>query len=140
MSVLPPGQIDHVAIAVSDLDDACARYVELLGARIGLREKIASQGVEVVFLHLPGETKIELVAPLDESGAVARFLQKNGEGMHHVCVRVEDIEQALTQVIEAGVSHIDSEPRIGAGGARIAFLHPRALGGVLLEIKEVAQE
>jgi len=140
MSVLPPGEIDHVAIAVHDLDAACERYVDLLGARIGLREEIAEQGVEVVFLHLPGETKIELVAPLDDTGALARFLEKNGEGMHHICMRVGNIEQALEGVIEAEVPNIDAAPRIGAGGARIAFLHPRALGGVLLEIKEVASD
>ena len=137
MSVLPAGDIDHVAIAVRDLDEACARYVELLGARVGLREKVATQGVEVAFLHLPGETKIELVAPLDNESAVARFLDKKGEGMHHVCVRVTNIEEALGSVIDAQVPLIDTQPRVGAGGARIAFLHPSALGGVLLELKEV---
>ena len=138
MSTLPAGEIDHVAIAVLDLDEACARYVELLGARVGLREQVVAQGVEVAFLHLPGETKIELISPLDDSGAVARFLEKNGEGLHHVCMRVANIEEALESVIDAEIPHIDSQPRIGAGGARIAFLHPRALGGVLLELKEVA--
>jgi len=138
MSTLPAGEIDHVAIAVHDLDEACARYVELLGARIGLREEVAEQGVEVAFLHLPGETKIELISPMDKAGAVARFLEKRGEGLHHVCVRVANIDTALQSVIDAEVPHIDSRPRIGAGGARIAFLHPRALGGVLLELKEVA--
>jgi methylmalonyl-CoA/ethylmalonyl-CoA epimerase len=88
-------------------------------------------------LHLPGETKIELVAPLDEAGGVARFLEKNGEGMHHVCMRVESIDEALASVVDAEVPVVDREARIGAGGARIAFLHPRALGGVLLELKEV---
>jgi methylmalonyl-CoA/ethylmalonyl-CoA epimerase len=138
MSTLPAGEIDHVAIAVQNLDEACARYVELLGARVGLREQVVAQGVEVAFLHLPGETKIELVSPLDDSGAVARFLEKKGEGLHHVCMRVANIEEALESVIDAEIPHIDSQPRIGAGGARIAFLHPRALGGVLLELKEVA--
>jgi methylmalonyl-CoA/ethylmalonyl-CoA epimerase len=138
MSTLPAGEIDHVAIAVLDLDEACARYVELLGARVGLREQVVAQGVEVAFLHLPGETKIELISPLDDSGAVARFLEKKGEGLHHVCMRVANIEEALESVIDAEIPHIDSQPRIGAGGARIAFLHPRALGGVLLELKEVA--
>ncbi len=138
MSTLPAGKIDHVAIAVHDLDEACARYVELLGARVGLREQVVAQGVEVAFLHLPGETKIELISPLDDAGAVARFLAKKGEGLHHVCVRVANIEEALESVIDAEIPHIDSRPRLGAGGARIAFLHPRALGGVLLELKEVA--
>ena len=138
MSTLPAGEIDHVAIAVFDLDEACARYVQLLGARVSLREKVVAQGVEVVFLHLPGETKIELISPLDDAGAVARFLEKKGEGLHHVCMRVVNIEEALEKVVDAEIPHIDSQPRIGAGGARIAFLHPRALGGVLLELKEVA--
>ncbi len=138
MSTLPAGEIDHVAIAVHDLDEACARYVELLGARVGLREQVVAQGVEVAFLHLAGETKIELISPLDDTSAVARFLVKKGEGLHHVCVRVANIEEALESVIDAEIPHIDSQPRIGAGGSRIAFLHPRALGGVLLELKEVA--
>ena len=139
MSVLPAGEIDHVAIAVRDLDEACARYVRLLGARVGLREEVTAQGVVVAFLHLPGKTKIELISPLDDTGAVARFLEKRGEGLHHVCVRVANIEDALRGVIEEDVPHIDAKPRIGAGGARIAFLHPRALGGVLLELKEVPE-
>ena len=86
MSTLPAGEIDHVAIAVLDLDEACARYVQLLGARVGLREQVTAQGVEVAFLHLPGETKIELISPLDDTGAVARFLDKKGEGLHEIMV------------------------------------------------------
>jgi methylmalonyl-CoA/ethylmalonyl-CoA epimerase len=137
MSILPPGEIDHVAIAVHDLDDASAVYVDLLGARVGLREKVPAQGVEVMFLHFPGKTKIELIAPIDDTGAVARFLEKNGPGMHHVCLLVENIEEVLAGLVDADVPLVDQKPRIGAGNARIAFLHPRALGGVLLELKEV---
>ena len=138
MSFVPPGPIDHVGIAVADLDAAASRYQELLGARLMHREVVAAQGVEVAFLELPGETRIELIAPTDVSSPVARFLDKRGEGMHHICVRVDDLEATLAALLEEGVPLVDSEPRDGAEGARIAFLHPAALGGVLLELKQKA--
>lgn len=138
MSVLPPGEIDHIGIAVRDIDAACARYVELSGARAGHREVLVEQGVEVLFLHLPGETRLELISPLGAEGGVARFLERRGEGLHHICMRVTDLDAALRALGEHDVPRIDEVPRSGAAGARIAFLHPEALGGVLLELKEPA--
>ena len=136
MSTLPPGPVDHVGIAVRDLDRACDQYRALLGAEVAGREVVAGQGVEVAFLKLPGETRLELITPIDESSGVARFLEKRGEGMHHICVLVEDLDAALEALAGEEVPLVDTTPRIGAEGSRIAFLHPAALGGVLLELKE----
>ncbi len=136
MSAVPPGPIDHVGIAVRDLDRSCRTYRELLGAEVESREVVSGQGVEVVFLRLPGETRIELVSPLGESSPVARFLEKRGEGIHHICVVVDDIDAVLSSLSDSDVPMVDEVARTGAAGARIAFLHPRALDGVLLELKE----
>ena len=136
MSVVPAGPIDHIGIAVRDIDASCATYQDLLGAELSGREKLPGQGVEVAFLRLPGHTRVELVSPLGDDGAVAEFLAKRGEGIHHICVQVEDIEAALAELAEHGVAVVDEVPRAGAEGSRIAFLHPAALGGVLLELKE----
>jgi len=136
--LLEVGPVDHVGIAVRDLDSAVARYRRLLGAETGHRETVPGQGVEVAFLRLPGETRLELVAPLSGDGPVARFLERRGEGLHHVCVRVGDLDAALERLAGAGEALVDHRAREGAGGARIAFVHPRALGGVLLELKEAS--
>jgi len=136
MSFMPPGPIDHVGIAVRDLDAACATYVGLLGAELTGREVVAGQSVEVAFLTLPGAARVELIAPLDADGAIAKFLESRGEGMHHICVLVEDIDSVLAELQAHEVPLVDATPRRGAEGARIAFLHPKALGGVLLELKE----
>ena len=136
MSVIPPGPVDHVGIAVRDLDAACARYRELLGAEVEHHERLPGRGVEIAYLRLPGDTRIELIAPLDDQGTVARFLDKRGEGLHHICIRVEDVGAALERLGAAGVRCVDDEPLPGAEGALVAFLHPEALGGVLLELKQ----
>lgn len=138
MSFIAPGPIDHVGIAVHDIDAAAARYRELLGARVVHREAVPGQGVEVAFLEMPGAARLELIAPLDDDSPVARFLAGRGEGMHHICVLVDDIDAALTRLGEEEVPVVDTTPRTGAEGARIAFLHPAALGGVLLELKQKA--
>lgn len=136
MSAIPPGPIDHVAVAVRDLDSACRTYAALLGAELSQREIVASLGVEVAFLRLPGDTRLELISPLDDGGSLARFLDKRGEGMHHICLLVDDLQGVLDGLASQGVPLVDEAPRIGAEGAKIAFLHPAALGGVLLELKE----
>lgn len=138
MGILEAGALDHVGIAVPDLEAAWARYRDLLGAELEHRERLTDQGVEVAFLRLPGgATRIELVAPLQEGeGPVGRYLQRRGQGLHHICVRVEDVGSALESLRAAGVPLVDDRPRPGAAGSRIAFVHPRGLGGVLLELKE----
>jgi len=139
MSFIAPGPVDHVGIAVHDIDAAAARYRELLGARVIHREAVPGQRVEVAFLEMPGATRLELIAPLGDDSPVARFLAKRGEGMHHICVLVDDIEATLARLGEEEVPLVDATSRSGAEGARIAFLHPAALGGVLLELKQNAE-
>lgn len=125
--------IDHVGIAVRDLEQAIRRY-ELLGFRLAAREVVADQGVEVAFLTLEGGTSVELLAPVVEDGAVARFLARRGEGMHHLAILVDDVRAALAEARAQGWQPVDAEPRRGAGGKWIAFLHPRDTGGVLVEL------
>ncbi len=138
MSLVPAGPIDHVGIAVRDLDRACATYEAVLGAELSGREVVEQQGVEVAFMRLPGDARVELIAPTDDSGAVAQFIDRRGEGMHHICVLVEDIEATLAELAEADVALLDERPRPGAEGSKIAFVHPAVLGGVLLELKQKA--
>lgn len=136
MSLLDPAPLDHVGIAVADLDAACERYERLLGARVEHREVVEEQAVEVAFLDLPGDARVELVAPLREDSPVGRFLARRGEGLHHLCYRVPDVAAALRELADAGIPLIDGRPRRGSRGSLIAFLAPAAFGGVLVELKE----
>ena len=136
MSAIEPGPVDHVGIAVSDLDGAVERYRELLGAAVVHRERVESQGVEVVFLEIAGSTRIELLSPLGDETPVGRFLERRGPGLHHVCYRVDDLEAALESLDAAGARLVDRRPRRGAAGSRIAFVHPEAFDGVLVELKQ----
>ena len=134
---VPVGPLDHVAIAVHDIEATAARY-RLLGAELTHREVVPGQGVEVAFLEVPGSTTIELVCPTSEESPVARFLSSRGESLHHICFRVTDIEAALAAARKAGARLIDEVPRNGAKGSRIAFLHPQVTG-VLVELKQPAE-
>lgn len=127
--------LDHVGIAVHDIDAALLEYRTQFGFSVDSREVIESQRVEVAFIRLPN-TLIELLAPQDESSPLAKFLAKRGPGMHHLCYRVDNIEAELTRLIQAGVEVIDKVPRPGAHHTRIAFLHPKSTGGVLTELCE----
>ncbi|MEE3150943.1 MAG: methylmalonyl-CoA epimerase [Acidobacteriota bacterium] len=138
MSLIPPGTIDHIGIAVRDLDLARTTYESVLGAELSVCEIVEEQGVKVAFMTLPGATRVELIAPTDGDGAVARFLDTHGEGMHHICITVEDIKETLAVLEEAEVPLVDKSPRRGAEGSQIAFVHPAKLGGVLLELKQKA--
>ena len=126
-------KIDHRGIAVRSLDDAVAAYAAL-GFAVESTHDVPTEKVRAAFLPV-GESRLELLEPTDPSSVIARFLEKRS-GLHHVCVLVEDIEQALAELKAAGVELIDERPRPGAGGSRVAFLHPRAGAGVLLELKE----
>jgi methylmalonyl-CoA epimerase len=126
--------IDHVAIAVDDIQRAAAVYEEALGLEAMEVLEIADQGVAVAFLPV-GDVKIELVQPLQTDSGVARFLEKRGEGLHHICIAVPDIEAALDRLRAGGVPLIDQEPRRGAHG-RVAFVHPKGLHGALVELLE----
>ena len=133
------GLIDHVGIAVNDLDGALALYAEAFEMPLAHRETVGEQGVEAVLLDA-GETHVELLRPLGPETPVGKFLDRNGPGLHHVAYRVTDIEATLAQLGRRGIELIDSEPRIGIRKSRVAFLHPRATGSVLTEIVEPAEE
>jgi methylmalonyl-CoA/ethylmalonyl-CoA epimerase len=127
-------KIDHVAIAVADIDAALVKYQEVLGLTVGKREVVASQKTEAALLPI-GDTSIELISPKGNEG-LAKFLEKKGPGLHHVAVEVEGIETALLFLKSIGVPLIDETPRIGARGHKVAFVHPKATGGVLVELVE----
>jgi methylmalonyl-CoA/ethylmalonyl-CoA epimerase len=132
------GLIDHVGIAVEDLDATLALYGEAFEMPLAHRETVAEQGVEAVLLEV-GRSHVELLRPLGPQTPVGKFLDRKGPGLHHVAYRVEDIEATLTQLRQRGIELIDSEPRIGIRQSRVAFLHPRATGSVLTEIVEPAE-
>lgn len=127
--------LDHVGIAVASLDEALPIWEALLGAAGAGREVVASQHVEIVFIG-GGAGRIELLAPTHPESAVARFLARRGSGLHHLCYQVENLSHALEACRRAGYQLIDSEPRAGAHGHRVAFLHPRSTSGVLIELLE----
>ena len=131
------GLIDHVGVAVSDLEAALELYEGTLGMPLAHRETVAEQGVEAVLLDV-GSTHVELLRPLGPDTAVGKFLERRGPGLHHVAYRVEDIDAELGRLAEAGVELIDRQPRQGIRASRVAFLHPRATGGVLSELVEPA--
>jgi methylmalonyl-CoA epimerase len=129
--------IDHVGIAVADLDQALELYEGALGMPVSHRETVTEQGVEAVLLDA-GPCHVELLRPLADDTAVGKFIAKRGGGLHHVAYRVVDIEAALATLTERGIELIDSEPRVGIRSSRVAFCHPRSTGGVLTEIVEPA--
>jgi len=128
-------KIDHIGIAVPDLAEALKFYEGLLGIKAADEEVVEEQKVKVCFLPT-GDSELELLESTDPDGPIAKFIEKKGAGIQHVALRVDDVEAALAELKEAGVKLIDEKPRYGAGGARIAFLHPKATGGVLLELCE----
>jgi methylmalonyl-CoA/ethylmalonyl-CoA epimerase len=131
------GRLDHVGVAVEDLDAAIALYESQFEMPLVHRETVAAFGVEAVLFDV-GESHVELISPLDSESGVAKFLAKSGPGLHHVAYAVDDIDAALEKLAAAGVERIDEEPRTGIRQSRVAFLHPRSTGGVLTEIVEPA--
>lgn len=126
-------RIAHVGIAVPDLDAAAAFYTRILGLAPHAPE--TADGATIVSFPL-GDSEIELLAPRDPDSPIARFLAKRGPGIHHICYRVPDLDAALEACRSAGYELVDQEPRTGAGGRRIAFIHPRSTAGILLELTE----
>jgi methylmalonyl-CoA epimerase len=131
------GRIDHIGVAVEDLDAALTLYGESFEMELAHRETVSSQGVEAVLLDV-GEGHVELLAPLGPDTAVGKFLARSGPGLHHVAYAVDDIDATLPRLSAAGIELIDAEPRVGIRESRVAFLHPRSTGGVLTEIVEPA--
>jgi len=132
------GRIDHIGVAVEHLEEAVLLYSERFGMPVQHRETVEQQGVEAVLLGV-GESHVELLRPLGRDTAVAKFLERNGPGLHHVAYGTDDIDSALEQVRKAGLALIDELPRTGIRGSRVAFLHPKATGGVLTEIVQAAE-
>jgi methylmalonyl-CoA/ethylmalonyl-CoA epimerase len=126
-------RVDHIGVAVEDLDAAIALHEDAYGMAVAHREVVEEQGVEAVLLDV-GENHVELLAPLSSATPVGRFLSKRGPGLHHVAYQVSDVQAALDALRERGLRLIDEAPRTGIRGSRVAFLHPDSSGGVLTEI------
>jgi methylmalonyl-CoA/ethylmalonyl-CoA epimerase len=125
--------IDHIGVAVKDIGQAGKFYTDILGIKLQEEEVVADQKVRVAFLPIT-DSEIELLQSTDPDGPVAKFIEKKGEGIQHIAFRVENIDQALAEMKAKGIKMIDEKPRIGAGGAKIAFVHPKETNGVLVEI------
>ena len=128
-------KIDHLGIAVNSIEEGQKFWSDILGLAFEGAETVAEQKVTTAFFPV-SESEVELLESTSPDGPVAKYIEKRGAGIQHVAFRVEDIDAALAELKEKGVKLIDQEPRIGAGGARIAFLHPKATGGVLVELCE----
>jgi len=131
--------IDHVGVAVPDIDAALALYRDALGMELVHRETVSEQGVDAALLDI-GDGHIELLQPLDPETVVGKFLSKRGPGLHHVAYRVASVQETLDACAAAGLRLIDQRPRAGIRGSRVAFLHPASTGGVLTEIVQPAEE
>jgi methylmalonyl-CoA/ethylmalonyl-CoA epimerase len=128
-------KVDHIGIAVKSLDETLRFYQEVLGLDLQGIEVVEEQKVKVAFLPI-GDTEIELLESTDKDGPIAKYIEKRGEGIQHIAYRVDDIEKAIEEMKAKGIRMIDEKPRYGAGGAKIAFLHPKSTYGVLIELCE----
>jgi len=128
-------KIDHIGIAVSNLDETVKLYRDVLGLELHGTEVVPEQKVRVAFLPV-GDTEVELLESTSAEGPIAKFIEAKGQGIQHIAFRVDDIEAALEEMKAKGMRLIDDKPRYGAGGAKIAFLHPKSTGGVLIELCE----
>lgn len=126
-------KIDHLGIAVKDMTEAKRAY-EALGFKIEAEHDVPTEKVKTAFITV-GESHLELLEPTDPSSVIAKFLEKRS-GLHHICVLVDDIEKSMAEMKAAGAQLLDETPRIGAGGCRVAFIHPKSAAGVLLELKQ----
>lgn len=130
-------RIDHVAILLPDLQEGTNFWVDALGLPLEKIETVPEQQVKIAFLPV-GDSHVELVEPTDDTTGVAAYLQKRGPGLHHICLEVDDIEKTLAQLIEAGIPLIDDKPKEGKNGKKLAFIHPKGTGGVLVELYELS--
>jgi len=132
---MKPTIVDHIGIAVKSIEESLKFWEAAMGIKCHGVEEVAEQKVKTAFLPL-GDTEIELLEPTNADSPVAKFIEAKGEGIHHLAIRVENLEEALAELKAKGIRLIDEKPRCGAGGAKIAFLHPKATGGILLELSE----
>ena len=128
-------RLDHIAIAVPDMEEAIARFVDDLGIELAGREDVPSESTSTAFLPIDG-TKIELIHPIAGEGPVAAYLEKRGGGLHHLCFETDDIEADMARLKEKGYRFLSEAPKPGAHGTRVAFIHPKSCGGVLIELAE----
>ncbi len=128
-------KIDHIGIAVADLEKAITKYEILTGKPVADREIVEEQRVSTAFFPV-GESRLELLASLDESSPITAFLQKRGEGIHHICFAVDDLVAARQALAASGFQFIESVGQAGAGGSKVAFIHPKSAGGILIELVE----
>ncbi len=128
-------KIDHLGIAVNSIDDGKNFWSDVLGLKFESTETIEAQKVITAFFPV-GESEVELLESTSEDGPIAKYIEKRGPGLQHVAFRVANLEESLKELKEKGIQLIDQEPRLGAGGAKIAFLHPKATGGILVELCE----
>ena len=126
-------KLDHIGIAVLNMEESLKLYTDLLGMKLHGTETVEEQKVKVAFLPV-GDTEVELLESTDPEGPVAKFIESRGQGIQHLAFKVDDIEKALEICKEKGIRLIDEKPRYGAGGAKIAFLHPKSTNGVLIEL------
>lgn len=132
-------KIDHIGIAVKDLESSIKIYEEALGLKVKMIEEVEEFKVKIAFLPI-GEVMIELLEPLDPKGLLADFIRKRGEGLHHIAYRVNDIEAALAKMKSVGIKLRDEKPRIGGAGAKVAFIEPESINNVLVELVERKKE
>ncbi len=128
-------KLDHIGIAVKNLEETLAFYTDVLGLECQGTEVVEEQKVKVAFLPI-GDTEIELLESTTEDGPIAKFIEKNGEGMQHIAFKVDNIEEAIEHMLAKGMKMIDEKPRYGAGGAKIAFVHPKSTNRVLVELSQ----
>lgn len=128
-------KVDHIGIAVKNLDETLKFYTDILGLTLQGTEVVEAQKVRVAFLPV-GDTEIELLESTSEDGPIAKFIEKNGEGVQHIAFKVDNLEEAIEEMKAKGMMMIDDSPRYGAGGAKIAFMHPKSTHRVLVELSE----
>ena len=128
--------IDHIGVAVNNLDEAISLYRDVLGLKLEGVHAVEEQKVRVAFFSTGGETRIELLEPTESESPVAKFIEKRGEGVHHIALKVRNIGAVLEELKGKGLKLVDEKPRIGVGGAKIAFIHPKSTRNVLLELCE----
>ena len=128
-------KIDHIGIAVKSIEESLKQYEETLGMELAGTEVVEEQKVRTAFLPI-GDTEIELLESTDPEGPIGRYIEKRGEGVQHIAYRVENVEEAIKEMMDKGIRMIDEKPRYGAGGAKIAFCHPKSTNGVLIELCE----
>jgi len=127
--------IDHIGIAVNNLEESLSRWEKIFGLK-GQLEVLGEGNIKLVHFHLKEGPSIELISPLNEESPITKFLRERGEGIHHFCFKVKDLEKAMAELRSKGVQFVQDKPQKGAKGSRIAFIHPRSINSVLIELKE----